>query len=120
MALKDFEKKVLSRPGAAERVSAIEDELRLASGLTALREQAGLTQREMAGLLGISQPRVNAIEHSSNVTIQVLDQYVAAIGCTLEVSVLKGRSRISLLRGEHHQQTSRVKSLTKAHSAKAG
>lgn len=43
MSLKDWENNVLSWPGAADRVAAIEDELRLAAGLTALREEAGLS-----------------------------------------------------------------------------
>jgi transcriptional regulator with XRE-family HTH domain len=97
MSLKKFEEKVLSRPGAEKRVAEIEDELRLAAGLTALREQAGLSQREVAKLIGVSQPRVVAIEHSRNVTIDVLDQYVSAVGGTLEVNVVKGKSKIALL-----------------------
>ncbi len=68
------------RAGAAERAAEIEDELRLAAGLTALREQAGLSQRDVARLLGVSQPRIAAIEKSRNVTIDVLEQYVDAVG----------------------------------------
>jgi DNA-binding XRE family transcriptional regulator len=66
MSLKQWEKKVLEAPGAPERVQEIEDELRLAAGLTALREQAGLTQRELAERIGVSQPRIAAIERSHN------------------------------------------------------
>jgi transcriptional regulator with XRE-family HTH domain len=97
MTMKEFEERVLSRPGAGKRVAEIEDELRLAAGLTALREQAGLSQRDVAKLIGVSQPRVAAIEHSRNVTIEVLDQYVNAVGGTLEVSVVKGKSKIALI-----------------------
>jgi Helix-turn-helix len=50
----------VSSPGAAGRVAAIEDQLRLAAGLTALREEAGLSQRELAKRIGVSQPRVAA------------------------------------------------------------
>lgn len=60
MSMNDWEKKVLAEPGAAERVAEIEDELRLAAGLTALREQAGLSQRDVARLIGVSQPRIAA------------------------------------------------------------
>ena len=97
MSMKGFEERVLSRPGAHKRVAEIEDELRLAAGLTALREQAGLSQRDVAKLIGVSQPRVAAIEHSRNVTIEVLDQYVNAVGGTLEVNVVKGKSKITLI-----------------------
>lgn len=97
MSLKEWEKKVLAEPGAAERVSEIEDELRLAAGLTALREQAGLSQRDLAQRIGISQPRVAAIERSRNVTIDVLEQYVKALGGELEVTVKRGNKRIALV-----------------------
>lgn len=97
MSVKDWEKKVLAEPGAGERVSEIEDELRLAAGLTALREQAGLSQRDLALKIGVSQPRVAAIERSRNVTIDVLEQYVRAVGGELEVTVKKGNKRIALV-----------------------
>ena len=98
MSLKEWEKKVLRAPGAAGRVGEIEDELRLAAGLTALREQAGLTQRELAKRIGVSQPRIAAIEQSRNITIDVLEQYVDAVGGRLEVTVVKGKRKIPLLR----------------------
>ena len=97
MSLKDWERKVLEVPGAAERIAEIEDELRLAAGLTALREQAGLSQRELAERLGVKQPRVAAIEKAKNVTIDVLERYVDALGGTLHVTVVKGNRRIPLL-----------------------
>ncbi|MFN2544598.1 MAG: helix-turn-helix domain-containing protein [Actinomycetota bacterium] len=98
MSLKGWEKKVLKAPGAAARVAEIEDELRLAAGLTALREQAGYSQRDLARRMGISQPRVAAIEQSRNVTIDVLEQYVDAVGGRLEVTVVKGRNKTPLIR----------------------
>lgn len=97
MTVKSWERKILKAPGAAGRVSEIEDELRLAAGLTALREQAGLSQRELAKRIGVSQPRVAAIERSQNVTIDVLEQYVDAVGGKLEISVVKRGRKISLL-----------------------
>lgn len=97
MSIKQWEKEVLASPGAEERVRAIEDELRLAAGLTSLRETAGVSQRELAERIGISQPRVAAIERSRNVTIDVLEQYVEALGGHLEISVVQGRRRTSLI-----------------------
>ncbi|MDA8315775.1 MAG: XRE family transcriptional regulator [Actinomycetota bacterium] len=80
-----------------ERVAEIEQELLLASRLTALREGAGLSLRNLAKRLGVSQPRVAAIERSHNVTIEVLEQYVEALGARLEVNVVKGRRKTRLL-----------------------
>jgi len=67
--------------------------------LTALREQAGLSQRELAKLIGVSQPRIAAIEGCRNVTIDVLEQYVAAVGGRLELNVVMGGRTISLTDG---------------------
>ncbi|MGD9753483.1 MAG: hypothetical protein AB7W59_21010 [Acidimicrobiia bacterium] len=46
MSLEQWEEKVLELPGAEERVREIEDELRLAAGLTALRESDAADQAE--------------------------------------------------------------------------
>lgn len=97
MNIKSWEKKVLAKPGAAARVAEIEDELRLAAGLTALREQAGLSQRDLAKRLGVSQPRIAAIERSKNVTVELLEQYVEAVGGHLHVTVVKGNKRTTLI-----------------------
>ena len=107
MSLKEWEQKVLEAPGAAERVAEIEDELRLAAGLTALREQAGLSQRELADRLGVKQPRVAAIEKARNVTIDVLERYVGALGGQLQVTVLKGGRTIPLLGVPDKRRTKR-------------
>ncbi len=100
MSMKNWERKVLAAPGASGRVAEIEDELRLSAGLTALREKAGLSQRELAERLGVSQPRVAAIERARNVTIDVLDSYVKAVGGQLEISVRTGNRKVSLLSAE--------------------
>ena len=42
--------------GAAKRVGELEDELRLAAGLTSLRARAGMSQRDLAEQMGVSQP----------------------------------------------------------------
>ena len=120
MSMKDWEKKVLAEPGAAERVAAIEDEFRLAAGLTALREQAGLSQRELAERLGVSQPRVAAIEQSRNVTIEVLEQYVEAVGGELELTVRKGNRRIHLIGSTSTRAKTRTPSSRPERVAPAG
>ena len=97
MNLKNWEEKVLRADGAAKRVAEIEDKLRLAAGLTALRERAGVSQRELAERMGVSQPRIVAIEKSKNVTMAVLDAYVRSLGGHLEVSIVRAGRRTWLL-----------------------
>ncbi len=120
MSMKAWEKKVLAKPGAAARVAEIEDELRLAAGLTALREQAGLSQRELAKRLGVSQPRIVAIERSKNVTVELLEQYVTAVGGRLQVTVIKGNKKIALLSSKPQAaQTPRSPARKKPRTTKA-
>jgi hypothetical protein len=47
--------------------------------------------------MGVSQPRVAAIERSRNVTLDVLEDYVDAVGGQLEVIVVKGAHKIPLI-----------------------
>ncbi|GAA0634503.1 helix-turn-helix domain-containing protein [Sporichthya brevicatena] len=113
-----YEKKVLATPGAADRVKEIEDELRLAAGLTALREQAGLSQRELAKRIGVSQPRIAAIERARNVTLDVLEQYITAVGGRLELTVVKGDETIALT-GLTPARTRRVRSVSPKRTIKS-
>jgi transcriptional regulator with XRE-family HTH domain len=102
MSMKTWEKEILAKPGAPARVAGIEDELRLAAGLTLLREQAGLSQRDLAKRLGVSQPRIAKIERSKNVTVELLEQYVQALGGRLQVTVVKGNKRTTLISPTPH------------------
>jgi transcriptional regulator with XRE-family HTH domain len=98
-SMKQWERKVLAAPGAPERVAQIEEELRLAPGLTRLRGQAGLSQRQLAERMGVRQPRIAAIERSHNVTVDVLERYVSALGGQIELSVVRGGKKVALISG---------------------
>lgn len=87
MSLKDWESKVLSKPGAKKRVRESREKLELAVWLVSLREKAGLSQRELAAKLKISQPRVASLERAQNVTLEVLLNYVHACGGSLKITV---------------------------------
>ena len=71
----------------------------MAASLTALREMTGLSQRQLAERIEVRQPRIAAIERSRNVTVDVLERFVAALGGQIEVSVVHGGKRIALLGG---------------------
>ena len=55
------------------------------SSLKALREMAGLTQRELADRLKVGQAAVSKVEHRGDVQISSLQKYVHAIGATLRI-----------------------------------
>jgi transcriptional regulator with XRE-family HTH domain len=126
-SMKAWEKKVLAAPGAAERVAQVEEELRLAAGLTALRERAGLSQRELAERIGVRQPRIAAIERSRNVTFDVLERYIGALGGKLELTVVQDGKKIPLISSDREptpakktpaKKAARKSSPTKAASAR--
>jgi transcriptional regulator with XRE-family HTH domain len=67
----------------------------------------------LAKRIGVSQPRIAAIERSRNVTLDVLQQYVAAVGGILEVTVTAGGNKITLMSstrpaGERRPQADRA------------
>jgi transcriptional regulator with XRE-family HTH domain len=117
-SMSQWEKKVLAAPGAPERVAQIEEELRLAAGLTKLREQAGLSQRELAERIGVRQPRIAAIERSRNVTFDVLERYVTALGGQIELSVVTGGKKIALI-SSHRAPAPMMKAQARKTAAKA-
>lgn len=56
--------------------------------LAALRESRGVTQAELAGSLGVSQPNVSKIERNDDLRLSTLGGYVAALGGRLEINVV--------------------------------
>lgn len=53
--------------------------------LAEMRATAGLTQAELANVLGVTQARVSKIEHGESSGIDVVRGYVAALGGTIDV-----------------------------------
>ncbi|MET1072854.1 MAG: XRE family transcriptional regulator [Umezawaea sp.] len=55
--------------------------------LALLREQAGLTQTELAARMGVSQPRVSQLEKGEvgQMEVDTVSRYVAALGGRLKI-----------------------------------
>ena len=53
--------------------------------LAEIRKRRGLTQREVAAVMGVTVGRVSQIESGDIAGIDVLDRYVTAIGGLLEI-----------------------------------
>lgn len=56
-----------------------------APGIGELRRWLGVSQVEIAGLLGVSQPCVAKIEHQEDMRLSTLRRYVAGLGGTLRL-----------------------------------
>lgn len=76
---------VEARPGAKERLAAARaaslDEIRLFE----LRHAAAVSQAELAGRLEVTQGAVSKLEHSEDVRVSTLRQYLEALGARLEL-----------------------------------
>jgi transcriptional regulator with XRE-family HTH domain len=84
MSLKETKKRLMADPEAAARIRAGVVEAHRAVALADLRE-GHVTQSEVASVLGISQRRVSAIEHSNDVQISTLRSYLESLGYQLEL-----------------------------------
>ena len=58
--------------------------------LAEMRKSAGLTQAQVADILGVSQARISKIEHGEISGIEIVRAYVAALGGTLDVVATLG------------------------------
>ena len=88
---------MLSVPGAAERVTAIEAQLLVAHALKQFRERRGVTTRDLAARLGVSQPRVVAIEKAEELTIGTVTRYAAALGGHVALQIIADDDRTDML-----------------------
>lgn len=89
------------RPVNRERVE--EHKQRLLAAVRAyrlreLREQAGLTQAELAERIGVGQRQVSKIEHGDldNAKIGTIRRYLEAVGGDLSIEYVMGDNRIQV------------------------
>lgn len=80
-----------------DEINEMTDELMLEAGLSSLRQNLELSQRDLAKALGISQPAVAKIEQRGNeIKLSTLKRYVETMGgkLSLAVQMPDGDSRI--------------------------
>ena len=79
-----------------EQVEVRLNELRLEQQFAALREARGLSQRQVARLVGVSQPAVAKIEKGTmrNAKLSTLVRYAAALGGRVKVEIVPGPRRV--------------------------
>lgn len=64
--------------------------------LAELRKLAGLTQEDLANILGVKQATVSQMEHQDDMQISTLRRIVEALGGELEITVKMPTGRISV------------------------
>jgi transcriptional regulator with XRE-family HTH domain len=63
--------------------------------LAEMRTTAGVTQAELAGVLGVSQARISKIEHGEISGIDVVRAYVSALGGSIDVVARRGSATVA-------------------------
>jgi DNA-binding XRE family transcriptional regulator len=86
--------KMLENPEVKAEYDALEPEFELLDELLKARDEAGLTQEDVAKRMGTSRPAVARIEagggskrHSPSIT--TLRKYAAAVGCKLQIKLVR-------------------------------
>ncbi len=86
--------KMMENPDVRAEYEALEPEFELLDELLKARDEAGLTQEEVAKRMGTSRPAVARIEtgggskrHSPS--IATLRRYAEAVGCKLQIKLVR-------------------------------
>ena len=76
---------VVAKPGATERLAALRVETLEEIRLYELRHGEAISQVELAGRLDVTQGAISKLEHSDDVRVSTLRQYLEALGARLEL-----------------------------------
>jgi len=94
LAHDELTKKMLSNPEVKAEYDSLEDEFSLFDELLKARMNAGLTQGEVANIMGTKTPAIARLEagggnkkHSPS--ISTLRKYADAVGCHLEIKLVQ-------------------------------
>ena len=93
--LKQFRARALARPDVKQEYDRIGEEFEFLDEILRARAAAGLTQADVAARIGTTQSAVARLESADakhSPSIATLQRYASALGCTLQVRLVKGRA----------------------------
>lgn len=76
---------LLAKPGMTEKLAAARLETNEEIRLYALRHREAVSQAELAGRLDVTQGAISKLEHSDDVRVSTLRQYLEGLGARLEL-----------------------------------
>jgi transcriptional regulator with XRE-family HTH domain len=109
-SLARFKRLALARADVREAYDELEDEFALFDELLKARAALGLTQAEVADRVGTSQSaiaRLESAEHRHSPSIATLQRYARALGCRLEIRLVKPSRRVRRADGERRRPGAR-------------
>ena len=82
-------------PGLKRRVETLVEQLSLEQDIIALREERGLSQRALAGLIGVKQPIIARIESgkAKNLELKTVVRIATALGARVQIGLERPDSR---------------------------
>ncbi len=84
---KEFTQKYMSKESQA-RIQALTDQLDLEYSLMLIRKELNKTQKEIAEILGISQPTLSGIENvTQDIKLSTMKKYVEALGGSMSINI---------------------------------
>jgi len=86
-------------PGLRKQVEEILNEMRLEQDLIALREERGLSQSNLARLLGVSQPAIAKIESgkAKNLRLKTLLRLATALGGEVRLRIVRKQPKAKVV-----------------------
>ena len=88
---KAFKKKALKRPGVSEAYDELAPAYKLRKKLIALRQNAGLTQEELAEKLSTNKSNISRLESVSSTIspkLSTIAEYARAVGYEIEIDFI--------------------------------
>jgi DNA-binding XRE family transcriptional regulator len=84
-----------SDPDRAARIDAMEAAIEHALALAEIRRRRGMTQKQLAEAMRVSQANISRIEHGEDAQLSTIRNYVNALGGRLEIrAVFPDRSDV--------------------------
>jgi DNA-binding XRE family transcriptional regulator len=93
----DIAAEALADPVRRARIEERKRAIDVVLSLAELRTGRGVSQRTVAGTLGVSQANVSRIEHEEDIYLSTLRKYVAALGGEIEITVIFPDEKVSLI-----------------------
>jgi len=86
-----FLRRAASRPGFQEAYDELQSRYALIRELLFARTKAGLTQEDVATLMGTTKSAISRLEASSkhSPSVTTLERYAKAVGCHLEIRLVE-------------------------------
>lgn len=86
-ATQEQSESIRSLEGYEENKRRFDLEYQVASELATARKEAGLTQAQIAAIMGTTQSVVSRIERGANISVETISRYAHACGKRLDVHV---------------------------------